>query len=243
MGKSRVEAGATSEQKLHAFAQAELVSRDGIAGKDIVAQAFDPERTMRFAREAVRQETEMLLKWKGKTFSIEGVVYPAVTVIGDQRLLHPELLRQVRKNGAETKMASKELAREIHEYIRTLNAGFDFIVPAHDLEKDLLKAAKMSEDFGRGIIQREALLDNFKGVMTKETFFHATDKKQGMKMFVDIKDMGIQNLQSFQHLSRKVASGKSGPGDLLTAGKEITDSFMHLVRKIKEEHPSAQVSL
>lgn len=64
-----------------------------------------------------------------------------------------------------------------------------------------------------------------------------------MCMFVDIKDMGIQNLQSFQHLSRKVASGKSDMDDLLSAGKEVTDSFIVLVNKIKEVHPNARIAL
>jgi hypothetical protein len=37
-----------------------------------------------------------------------------------------------------------------------------------------------------------------------------------MRVFVDIKDMGIQNLQSFQHLARKTAAGNGNPDDLLS---------------------------
>lgn len=65
----------------------------------------------------------------------------------EQKFLHPELLRQVRKNGDETKITPKELGGEVKKYIDTLNAGFDFITPSHNLDDDLADAEKMSDDF------------------------------------------------------------------------------------------------
>ena len=62
-------------------------------------------------------------------------------------------------------------------------------------------------------------------------------------MFVDIKDMGIHNLQSFQHLSRKIASGKTAPEDLLSGGKEVTDNFIVLISHVKESYPDIQIAL
>ena len=79
--------------------------------------------------------------------------------------------------------------------------------------------------------------------MSKEHFMYTIDKKPGMSMFIDIKDMGIQNLQSFQHLSRKVASGKDDINDLLSGGKEVTDSFIVFINKIREVHPGARMTL
>lgn len=60
VGKSRVEFGAENEQKLYAFAQAELVSRDGLADKNIVAKVFESDRSLKFAREAVQKEENII---------------------------------------------------------------------------------------------------------------------------------------------------------------------------------------
>lgn len=119
----------------------------------------------------------MIERWEGKSFISEGVTYPIVTNIIGQKRIHPELLRQVRKNGIDSKIEPKTLPHEVKRYIHTLNEGFDFITPAHDLENDLIRAEKMSSDFGRGIIHTKALLTNFKGVATKENFMHLTSNQ------------------------------------------------------------------
>lgn len=64
-----------------------------------------------------------------------------------RKFLHPELLRLVRKNGEKTDITPRELVGEIEKYIDTLNAGFDFITPAHNLDDDLVDAERMSDDF------------------------------------------------------------------------------------------------
>lgn len=84
---------------------------------------------------------------------------------------------------------------------------------------------------------------NFKGVKTREAFMQMTEKKPGMRLFIDIKDMGLQNLQSFQFLSRKTASMQADSRDMLKAGKEVTDNFMVLIRKIRASHPDAEIAL
>ena len=60
VGKSRVEFGAKDEQKLHAFAQAELVSRDGLADANISIKTFDGTRPLKFAKEAVQKEKNII---------------------------------------------------------------------------------------------------------------------------------------------------------------------------------------
>lgn len=147
VGTSRVEPGARNEQKLHAFAEAELVSRDTIHDTDITVGVFDTSRPLRFGEASVRQESDIIRKWDTKTFISDGLPYPIITHIGGQSRIHPELLRQVRKNGAESTIQPTELAKEVKRYIDTLNAGFDFIPPVHDLDRDLIAAQKMSEDF------------------------------------------------------------------------------------------------
>lgn len=72
---------------------------------------------------------------------------------------------------------------------------------------------------------------------------HETSVSKGVRMFVDIKDMGIQNLQSFQDISRRMVSKTIHPDDLLSGGREVTDSFRILVRKIRESHSGVRIAL
>ncbi len=142
-----METGAKGEQKLHAFADAELVSRDNIGEKGISVGTFDASRSIRFGRECVRQEKSIIEKWEGKTFIFENISYPIISHVTQHKRIHPELLRQIRKNGLEANIHPSELAKAVKKYIDTLNAGFDFIPPSHHLDKDLLSAQKMSDDF------------------------------------------------------------------------------------------------
>ena len=51
--------------------------------------------------------------------------------------------------------------------------------------------------------------------MSKEHFMYMTNNRPGVSIFIDIIDMGLQNLQSYQHISRRRAAGKSHPDDIL----------------------------
>jgi len=64
-----------------------------------------------------------------------------------QGIIHPEIFRLVRKKDIEAKIEPKELSGIVKEYIDTLNAGHDFITPAYDLDVDIIKAQKISDDF------------------------------------------------------------------------------------------------
>lgn len=243
IGKSRVEIGAGNEQKLYAFGEAELVSRDNIRDQRISVMTFEASRPIRFGNECVRQERDIIHKWDTKTFVFDGISYPIITSINDRKRIHPELLRQVRKNSVEARIHPIQLVKEVKMYIDALNTGFDFIPPAHNLDQDLLAAQKMSDDFWKWRIRSESLLVNFKWVMAKEAFMQTIEKRLWMRLFIDIKDMWLQNLQSFQFLSRKTATMKADSRDMLSAWKEVTDNFMVLIKKIRESHPEAEITL
>lgn len=119
-----------------------------------------------------------------------------------------------------------ELAGAVRTYIDTLNNGFDFIAPTHNPEEDFRKAHAFNADFQNGIIKPEAILQTYKGTLTKEAFFGLTEGKPGMRAMIDIKDMGLDNLASFDRIAEKVASGKYIQEDLLGAGKEVTEQFI-----------------
>jgi len=85
--------------KLQAFYEAEMNSRKGLETDRIEAMFSDPIRIEQYAREVMAQKAEILKNWEGKTFVFEEVEYPAVIkTFGTNKLvLHPQLLRQVRK--------------------------------------------------------------------------------------------------------------------------------------------------
>lgn len=161
---------ADNKAKLCVFAQAELVSRDGLLDDSIAVKSFEASRSFRFAEESVRLESAIVEKWEGLEFSFEGVVYPAIVHINGQKRIHMELLRQARKNLSTSPIIPDELYMEIRKYLAVINNGFDFIAPSHNLDEDLVAAQKISDDFREGIIQRDSFLNNYKGVMTKESF-------------------------------------------------------------------------
>ncbi|MDD2891656.1 MAG: hypothetical protein PHQ95_01705 [Candidatus Gracilibacteria bacterium] len=244
IGKASVGEQAQGKDKLLSFAGAEGVARDGLASFEITVHTFDKSRYEVYAKAFLQIEEGIMTQWKDVKFTIDGAEDSVVFEIGGQKILNPELLRQIRKHGATgAGIEPKALAEYIERYIDTLNKGFDFIVPARNLEKDLKTARDISQDFSQGIIRTQSLLETFKGVMTREHFMHMVGNKSGMRVFIDIKDMGIENLQSFGQLAKKVGSGTYSPDDLLTAGKEMTDKFTLFVERIRMSYPDALISL
>lgn len=235
---------AGDKDKLKAFAWAEGVAREGLESPDIVVHVFDKSRYDLYAKHFIQLEEDIIIRWDKAKFAIDGVKDFVIIQIGEQKFLNPELLRRVRKNGVLwSDIKPKELAEYIKRYIDALNKGFDFIVPARNLEEDLKKARQMSKDFSEGRIKKASLLETFKGVMTHEHFMHMVWNKEGMRLFIDIKDMGIENLESFRQLAKKIGTGVYSSNEILSAGKEMTDKFSLFVGKVKKFYPDALISL
>jgi len=71
VGKLRVDAGVDNKQKLHAFADVELVSRDGIEDRNISVKISNDSRHLQFSEKSVQQEKDIIEKWGNKSFVSE----------------------------------------------------------------------------------------------------------------------------------------------------------------------------
>ena len=63
-----------------------------------------------------------------------------------------------------------------------------------------------------------------------------------MKIFVDVKEMGFLNLESFRATAREIA--RTGDASLaLKTGMDVTKRFIGVVERIQKKYPNAQISL
>lgn len=54
-----------------------------------------------------------------------------------------------------------------------------------------------------------------------------------MLVFLDVRGMGIDNIQAFAELARKVASRKYDKVDLMTGGDSVTNKFTAFTNHLK----------
>jgi hypothetical protein len=57
-----------------------------------------------------------------------------------------------------------------------------------------------------------------------------------MLVFLDIRGMGIDNIQSFIQLARKVASGNYEKWELMTGGNSVTNKFTVFTNHLKTKN-------
>lgn len=99
----------------------------------------------------------------------------------------------------------------------------------------------MNELLSRGKLTREMVSETFKGTLSKEAFYAATDGRQGVRVFVDVKDMGIANLKSFRNTAAEVV--RTGDADLaLQSGMNVTRRLMQTIESVRREFPAVKIS-
>lgn len=148
-------------------------------------------------------------------------------------IINSDLLGYVRKYSGEFGSDSQVLASKIGDYISNANRGFDFIAPVRHWSDDIARAEVMEQNFQQKIIDVEHIQKTFKGVWTKEALIANVQGKKGMLVFLDVRGMGIDNIQSFARLARKVASGKYDKADLMTGGDSVTNKFTSFTNHLK----------
>lgn len=153
--------------------------------------------------------------------------------IKGKQIINPHLLEHVRKHPEEFGADSEHLVTQTKELISSANRGFDFIAPVRHWSDDIVRAETMEKDFQQGVIRTESVQKTFKGVWTKEALIANVQGRKGMLVFLDVRGMGIDNIQAFVRLSRRVASGKYDKVDLMTGGESVTNKFITLVNHMK----------
>lgn len=141
-------------------------------------------------------EASLRKRFDRAKYVVDGVEYPVVTHWKGESRINPQLLQVIRKG--EAKVSPPEIARAFEEYIRRTNSGFDFIVPASgNIEEEFARAHALDAMMRSGRIRADMVLQNYKGTYTKEALMAASKGKEGMRIFIDVKNMGIMNLESF----------------------------------------------
>ena len=246
VGISHVPQNAGRTEKISAFRDAELGSRKSRGSKTVEVATFNAGETLRISREAVSLETNLIREWREKRFTLDGTSYPAVVKLpseGNRERLSPELLRVIRKKGAGS-IAEASLGKDVERYIELLNSGFDFISPRRNASGEAETAARFETAIRSGAIPKEALTTTFKGARSKESLVAETMGKAGIRISVDVKDMGLMNLESFRRIARKVAgSGKGADPAVLEAGAEVTRAFASAVGEIRKRFSKAEIAL
>lgn len=244
LGVSRVPEDGSDRSKLSAFREAELASKPLRSSGKIAASEFGPARTLELARTALAIEASIIKNWEGKRFVMGGVEYPAIVRFRSESWISPELLRTVRKNGSvEGAITPTELQSQVREYLSALNSGFDFISPVRG-DSDFATAAALDAALRTGTVPKEAFLTTFKGADTKPSFYAKTEGREGVRIFADVKDMGLLNFASFRRAAAEVVRKNDGNDpSVLMAGFDVTRAFADTVTEIRQRLPDCEIAL
>lgn len=244
LGVSRVPEDGSDRSKLSAFREAELASKPLRSSGKIAASEFGSARTLELARAALAIESSIIRNWEGKRFVMGGVEYPTIVRFRSEPRISPELLRTVRKNGeAEGAVSPAELQAQVREYLTALNSGFDFISPVR-ADTDFATAAALDAALRSGIVPKEAFLTTFKGADTKRSFYAKTEGREGVRIFADVKDMGLMNFASFRRAAEEVVRSEDGNNpSVLMAGFDVTRAFADTVTEIRQRLPESEIAL
>ena len=125
----------------------------------------------------MQTEDEMCERYKNTSFTFEGASHSAVIPEGSGVRINPELLKIVKKESWEG-ISPRELAIEVAWYIQELNDYFDFIAPAKNFEEDIAYAHSIDALLREGKIRSDMMLQDYKGTLTREALYIATQGKK-----------------------------------------------------------------
>lgn len=239
IGQVNIPHNAGPLQKMWAFYQAEKAPSGVIAKSGLIeATKYAPDFLQKAANRVFAAEEKLCTLFRGRKFAYEWVQYPVSYTFQGHSIVHPKLLEFVRKGkGAIT----ENIRSTVWEYIDALNQ-FDFIAPMRNFGKDYARVKAIDRDFSNGIIRVDSLTKNYKWTLSKAAFMESA-KWVGMKIFIDIRDMGIMNLLSFRRLAEKVKNGAATIEELIGAGSDVTEQFIWFVQSIERKYPGVKIHL
>ena len=249
-----------SVAKLDSIRRAEIVSRPGEDNLwDITLKEYDHARIIDSLWKSLEIEANIVEEFKWKKFTYDGVDYNVTIEDAFGKRISSELLRYVRKY--PDKIDPKSISEAVSRYIRSLNDALDFIWPIRwNIEvwnKELLEAEEINKQIRNWNVEKRFLETTYKWWLTKEAFYKETDKKNGTRIFVDIKDMWIDNLVDFRNRARDIidieAQYKAWNIDkatyeakvsklFLESWKSVTDKFVKAEKLIRQRYPDALIS-
>lgn len=247
-------------EKLDAIRKAEISSRASIIKQDkIILKEYNTEEIISNLEKAIYMEKSVIEKFRWKKFNFEWINYNVVFENNWNLSLSTELLRYVRKYPEKVK--PEELANMVKSYINNLNLSLDFISPVKQELKnwwsEFQNARNIDKEIKSWVIDTKHLTQSYKWWLTKSAFFDQTSNKDWIKVFIDIKDMWIDNLVDFNLRAKQILKLqkdlKSWKIDLKTfeekqakifleAWKSVSDKFIEIQKRITQKYKDAVMS-
>lgn len=246
--------------KLDTIRKAEISSRVWLQKETLITlKEFNKTELIESISIALEWEKVIIEKFKWQKFIFEWIQYNVVQNNNGVLSLSTELLRYMRKY--PEKIHPEELAIMTKNYITHINGALDFISPVKwDLKSnnsEFLRAKSINDQIKTWIIDTSSFIESFKWWVTKTAFFEITQKKFWTKIFIDIKDMWIDNLVDFNLRAKQILKlqedFKIGKIDVKTceekqtqlfleAGKSVSDKFIEIQKRIIKTYPDAIIS-
>lgn len=247
-------------EKLDAIRQAEISSRpENIKIDTISLKQYSSEEILTNLKKSLDLEQEIIKKFKWKKFSFEWVEYNIVFQNNKKATISTESLRYVRKY--PDKIYPKEFSEMLGLYLKSLNSSLDFISPLKDELKNGGNEFELARHIDKQIksweISTNFLTHSYKWGLTKTAFFQTIKQKNGVKVFIDIKDMWIDNLVDFNFRAKQIVRLSEDLQNwkidqktfetkkakiLLEAWKSVSDKFIEIQRRIQAKYPNAYIS-
>lgn len=244
---------------LEAIRRAESSSRPRAWSDMIEIKEYNHSEIIDMLRSSNNIREDIINRFRNSYFDYNWLNYRAVVNIDWEFHISNELLRYARKY--PDKINPEELSNLVTQYIRDLNNSLDFIAPSRWEITPSLQDFNRAQDLNRQIRDRmidpNALTNTFKWWLTREAFNHRISWEVWTSVFVDIKDMWIDNIVDFQNRSQEILRIQrrydaweidiQTYNDLtqrlfLEAWKSVTDKFVEANRLINERYPNAIIS-
>ncbi len=233
-----------SDSQIKSFYEAEIVSQKNMDKQEVDVAEYDRDYIKEMAQNALNLEKEIIEAWEQEQFEFNEVKYDIVLEEFWEKILNPMLLKLARKYCEfENHIWPQKLKRQVCDYIGYLNKGFDFLYSYDHFQESITYLEQLDKDIKKSSVSSEAILKNYKWAFVKEAFEKHVKDRKWYYVFLDIRDMGVENFLSFKQLAQKILYGEFDDTDLLKWGDEITKRFFEVFNMIKKTFPESIVSM
>lgn len=244
----------TDLEKLNLIRKAEISSKMDINNKKFFHNEYSDELVI----DKINKSQDILnfikMNYYWQKFEFNGVDFDVLS----WNKLSAELLRYVKKYPDEVK--PQNLVKLVEDYYKNLNASLDFISPVKgDLDNIAFREAHIINwQIRNWLIDKKYFSNTFKWSLSREYFFQATKNIEWRAIFIDIKDMWIDNIFDFQKRAEKILDIEDNINKwliwvdewykkidkiMLEAGKDVTDKFTKIQQKIQQIYKNSYISL
>lgn len=243
--------------KLDTLRQAEIASRQNINSTNITINEYSHENIIKWLTKAKEKLDYIINNFENEVFIFEDTKYRIVNTIWWKKQLTSEFLRYARK--FPDKIKPQELAKVVDEYYKELTNSLDFTSPVRsdDYENEFQKAKLINSQVRDGLVDKEFVKQNHKWWLAKEAFFSEVENKKWVWIFIDIKDMWIDNIYDYQLRMLEILSLNKALNNweialenyitkckkiLLESWKSVTNKISELQQRITKSYPNAIIS-